>query len=172
MCPAKGSEVQEPLRGLDRASNGPCARCLRCAATLPTMLAMRPTNLLALAALTITAFLGCVTTAGAAATRYAADTSAVTSGACATEAGACRLDYAINSAAAGDTVIVLPGDYTVTYSVLATQLVHVRGKAGQARPRLLGGAALTGATLNLPKGGTAEHLYVESQSSSSALSTK
>ncbi len=69
-------------------------------------------------------------------------------------------------------MVVQPGDYNVTWSILAAQTIHVQGETGQPRPRLLGDAALAGATVNLPKGGSIKHVYLESKSSSSALSTK
>jgi hypothetical protein len=128
-------------------------------------------RIFAIAAIAVTACLSTAATAGAA-TRYAAPGSSVTTGACANPVPGCRLDYAINAAPANDTVIVLTGDYTVTWPIQATQLVHVQGEAGQPRPRLLGDAALAGATVNLPKGGSFKHFYVESKSASSALSTK
>ena len=107
-----------------------------------------------------------------AATRYAKNDSAVVAGACSDPAVGCRLDYAINSAAASDTVVVLPGDYNVTWPIAAGQIINIEGQAGQPRPRILGDAALATPTINNQKGGTVKHLYVDSKSANAALSTK
>src|SRR5215208_7910293 len=131
---------------------------------------MRTVRLLAISALA-TAALPVIASSAEAATRYATVGSSVTTGLCDDPNAACRLDHAINAAPAGDTVVVKTGTYNVAWPILATQLVHVQGEAG-TRPQILGDAGLAGATINLPKGGSIKHLYIESKSASSALSTK
>ena len=106
-----------------------------------------------------------------AATRYAAPTSSVTSGTCPQD-NACRLDYAVNSAAGGATIVLLPGDYDVAWTLAPNQVVDVQGQAGQPRPRLIGRASLITPTINLRKGGSLSHVFVESQSASTAVTAK
>ena len=132
---------------------------------------MRIPRLATTSALVAAAFFAIVAESGAA-IRYAGAASIVTTGSCDQSTAPCRLDYAINAAGANDTVVVLPGTYNVTWTIQATQTINVEGQSGQPRPRLLGDPALAGSTVNLPKGGSIKHVYLESKSGSSALSTK
>jgi hypothetical protein len=73
----------------------------------------------------------------------------------------CRIDHAIGGAASGDEVVVMPGDYVISYQVRATAAIHVHGAAGKPMPRLIGIAALSDPTLEMTEGGKVRRLYVE-----------
>ena len=64
-----------------------------------------------------------------AAQRWASAQSTAKSGAC-TAISPCRIDYAINGAAAGDEVIVSPGTYQVSQTIEPTQPIELHGVAG------------------------------------------
>src|SRR3954452_9807394 len=88
-----------------------------------------------------------------AAARYAEAASSDQIGSC-SSLQPCRLDHAVNDAAAGDVVVVRPGDYDVTYALKATATIAIRGVPGESRPRLVGGASANGAVLAMPNGGS------------------
>jgi hypothetical protein len=73
----------------------------------------------------------------------------------------CRLDHAVDAAVDGDEVVVLPGDYAVSYPVQADAPISVHGQTGRPRPRLIGDSAMSNETLALDAGGAVSHLYVE-----------
>jgi hypothetical protein len=95
-----------------------------------------------------------------AAKRYASPTSTNAMGSC-SSLQPCRLDHAVGGAAAGDDVVVLPGDYAVTYGVAAGVPVDIHGVGGRPRPRLVGGTVDDGAVLALNAGGSVRHLHLE-----------
>lgn len=70
--------------------------------------------------------------ASAAAQRYASPTG---SGDC-SSASPCDVTQAVNGAAAGDEVIVAPGDYPLTTTLFTQAPITIHGVAGQPRPRL------------------------------------
>jgi hypothetical protein len=96
----------------------------------------------------------------AAAVRYASPSSVDVTGSCGS-ASPCRLDHAIDGAAAGDEVVVLPGDYLIAYPVRASAAIDVHGATGQPTPRLLGDLGLLDPTVEMGAGGTVSGLYVE-----------
>ena len=75
----------------------------------------------------------------AAAIRYAAPTSSVTTG-CTIEVP-CRLVEAVSGAAAGDEIIALPGTYTVDARIDVIGGKYLHGAAGQPRPVIRGATA-------------------------------
>src|SRR5262245_52335272 len=84
--------------------------------------------------------------ASAATSRYVAPGG---SGDC-SSAKPCKLDDAVNASAAGDEVIVKPGDYYLWSGLSSPAGVTIHGIAGQARPRFLievGNVWLSSATL-------------------------
>ena len=120
------------------------------------------TRVAALATVVVAAALASAWPAGAAPAptqRFASPTSTTVTGSCPAEAP-CRLDHAVNGAAAGDEVIVQPGTYSVTYPVAATAAVNVHGVAGEPRPRLIGSTSV-GPVVSMAGGGSLSHLYVE-----------
>ncbi len=77
-----------------------------------------------------------------AAQRYAAPSGSDVPGAC-TRSAPCRIDRAVNDAASGDEVIVLPGTYDVPDGLTVTnKSIDLHGEDGQPRPRLVGRAGL------------------------------
>ena len=112
------------------------------------------TALVALAAALLAA------TPAVAAVRYASPTSLDTVGACSSTAP-CRIDHAVGGAASGDEVVVMPGDYTLTYEVRAQADVHIRAKSHASMPRLIGVAGLSDPTLEMDEGGKVSGLYLE-----------
>jgi hypothetical protein len=72
--------------------------------------------------------------ASAAAQRYAGPTGSV--GDC-SSASPCDIKQAVTGAAAGDEVIVSPGDYPLTTTLGTQAPITIHGVAGQPRPRLL-----------------------------------
>ena len=94
----------------------------------------------------------------AAAQRWATPDSTLTSGACAA-ASPCRIDYAVNEAAAGDEVIVAPGTYDLEHSLESKFAIDLHGVAGQPRPRLIGHESK--AALTFKSGGSLRHLALE-----------
>jgi hypothetical protein len=115
----------------------------------------------------------CFLTAAAsadAATRYASPASVDTVGTCTTPATACRLDRAVGVAASGDTVQLLDGgilDYVVTYPVTATQPITLTADPNQPHPHIVSTNAI-----DLTKGGTVQHIFLESTAAAPALITK
>jgi hypothetical protein len=99
-----------------------------------------------------------------AAERYASTTSTDKHGSC-TQAAPCRIDHAINDAAGGDDVVILPGEYHVNLQLDATEPISIHGVAGQPRPRLLGDPKLGSTTLSVSSGGSVSHLYIQSDES-------
>ena len=97
-----------------------------------------------------------------AAPRWASAQSDVDSGQC-DATSPCRIDYAIEDAAAGDEIIVAPGTYHVTSSLEPSAPIDLHGAAGQPRPHLIGygGKAL----LNFKYGGSLRHLTLEATGS-------
>jgi len=96
--------------------------------------------------------------AGAATTRYAAPGSAIVSGDCTSSVMRCDLQYALATAASGDTVELEAGTYTEADGYELAKSIIVRGAPGGARPLLrstqspdaaieLTQAAASGATL-------------------------
>lgn len=83
-------------------------------------------------------------------------------GAC-TPTSPCRIDYAINGAAAGDEVIVAPGTYQVPGTLQPTAAIELHGIVGQPRPHLIG-YGLT-ALLSFKSGGWVRHLALEATGS-------
>jgi hypothetical protein len=115
---------------------------------------------LSTAAGTVLALAAFVATPAHAAKRYASPTSTNAVGSC-SSLQPCRLDHAVGGAAAGDEVVVLPGDYDVTYAVDVKVPVNIHGVGGQPRPRLVGGTVANGAVLALDGGGSLRHLHLE-----------
>ena len=101
--------------------------------------------------------------AGAAAYRYASPDSTDVAGTC-EESAPCRLDHAIEGAAADDTVILMPGRYEVDYRINPSVAVHVQGEDGESRPKLVGtwnALDSAPAVLELLNGGSLKHVKVE-----------
>ena len=122
---------------------------------------MKLTRLMAIAGLGAAVFGASAAEAGAA-TRYAAAGSGVNSGTCATTGTACAVGYAISGAALDDTVVLMPGTYNLTGSLVPSTRLTIRGQAGQARPVLAGGPGLTGPTLDMTANGTLERVALSS----------
>lgn len=97
-----------------------------------------------------------------AAQRWATADSAATSGAC-PAADPCRIDYAVEGAAANDEVIVAPGTYDLADSIEPTVPLDLHGIAGQPRPRLIGHGIT--ALLSFKSGGSLRHLALEATGS-------
>ena len=77
------------------------------------------------------------TAAPALAAERFASTAGVAGGSCDTEAIACTLEFAVETAAVdGDVVTVLPGTYSASSSIDVSDAIIVRGAPGQARPLL------------------------------------
>jgi hypothetical protein len=96
--------------------------------------------------------------------RYASPTGSA--GATCSSGDPCRLDTAVNGAAGGEEVVLKPGDYNVTFPVEATAAIDIHGQAGESVPRLLGGAGLTTATLEMSAGGSISRVYASSSANS------
>jgi hypothetical protein len=94
------------------------------------------------------------------ATYYASPSSTDTSGTC-TASAPCRLDHAIDLAAAGDVVVVLPGTYSINYELSTSLPITIEGQPGQPRPSLVGDPSLTSDTLEVSGGGVVRHLEIE-----------
>lgn len=96
----------------------------------------------------------------AAATRYAAADSTVTSGSCG-QGTPCALPAAVSGAAAGDEVIVAPGSYTLSKPLQAGQPISLHGADGQAAPRIVAGASVGGGfAVGLKAGSSVRHLVI------------
>jgi len=93
------------------------------------------------------------------ATRYASATSVDTAGSC-LQSSPCEIHHAISDAASGDRVIVEPGDYHLTSSLVESVPITLQGQAGQAFPHLIGDPTLTSPTLQAV-GGTVSRLDIE-----------
>jgi hypothetical protein len=100
-------------------------------------------------------------------TYYTAPSSTDTTGSC-TASAPCRLDRALALATGGDTVVVLPGTYSITYPLEANGAITVEGAPGQPRPRLIGGASLTSDTLEASGGATVRDLDIEATNNTGA----
>ncbi|HEX2232626.1 MAG TPA: choice-of-anchor Q domain-containing protein [Thermoleophilaceae bacterium] len=101
---------------------------------------------------------------GAAAHRYADADSTDVTGTC-TEDAPCRLDHAIEGAAADEVVILDDDTYVVDYRINPAVPVHVQGQPDEGRPKLVGSwNALDSApaVLELLNGGSLRHLKIES----------
>jgi hypothetical protein len=94
----------------------------------------------------------------AAAQRWASAESVLESGPC-SATSACEIEYAVESAAAGDEVLVAPGTYHVTGSLLPPVPIDMHGLAGQPRPHLIGNGGT--ALLTFKSGGSLRHLALE-----------
>jgi len=92
-----------------------------------------------------------------AAQRWTSPASTDASGSC-IELAPCRIDHAITGAAAGDEVIVTPGNYPLSGPLSASVAIDLHGVAGQPHPRLKG---TRGTTLSFKAGGTVRHLAIE-----------
>jgi hypothetical protein len=92
-------------------------------------------------------------------TYYAAPDATSTTGC--TISAPCRLDAAIAAASAGDTVVVLPGAYTVGSTLASSQAITLEGQPGQARPSLTAAKALTGPAISLTGGALISHLDIQ-----------
>jgi len=103
-------------------------------------------------------------TPAAAAERWASAGSTDATGACAS-AAPCTLEHAITGAAAGDDVIVAPGDYAVSRAITTLVPLTIQGQPGLARPRLIGASGLPATTLTFKTGGTLRHLQIEASAS-------
>ena len=101
--------------------------------------------------------------AAGAATRYADPAATDTTGFC-TQAAPCRVDHAVGGALLGDTVVLAPGTYSVTYQVRSALPITIRGTAGQPRPLLSGASGLGSPTLELAAAGTVSGIDVETNS--------
>lgn len=102
----------------------------------------------------------------AAAVRYASPSGAST--AC-TSGSPCSLATAVNNAAAGDEVVVAPGDYALGSSYLNNSLgINVHGVVGQPRPHITGSGTTALLTLKAP-GSRASHLYLGNGGAGSGL---
>jgi hypothetical protein len=99
------------------------------------------------------------------ATRYAAPESTDAVGAC-SSLQPCRIDHAVNSASAGDEIVVGEGTYEVKVTLMPTVPVTIRGVAGAERPRLVNAG---GTILEMSEGGSLRHLYFESGGAVPAL---
>jgi hypothetical protein len=102
---------------------------------------------------------------GAAAHRYADADSTDVTGAC-TEDAPCRLDHAIEGAAAGETVILDDDTYRVDYRINPSVAVHVQGEPDEGRPKLVGSwnpLDPAPAVLELLNGGSVRHLRIDSR---------
>ncbi len=94
-------------------------------------------------------------------TRYASPTSSDGTGAC-DHAASCTLRWAILGAAAGDTVIVAPGDYTITSPIKPTVAVRIKGDDALPMPSIVGAPTLAKDALDLGPGSLIRHMRIES----------
>ena len=94
------------------------------------------------------------------ATYYASPSSSDTSGSC-TSSAPCRLDHAVALAGSGDVVVVLPGTYSITYSVSTSLPITIEGQPGEPRPSLVGDPSLNDDTLQVSGGAVVRHLEIE-----------
>ena len=117
---------------------------------------IRRTSALALAGIAALA----MAAPASAAERFASPTSGDAIGSC-SSLSPCRVDHAINGAAAGDEVVVRPGTYTVGNVIAPGVEVNVHGAEGQARPRLVAAGNLSGDFFTMAYGGTLSNLHVE-----------
>ena len=102
--------------------------------------------------------------ASAASQRYASPTG---SGDC-SSASPCKITQAVSGAKAGDEVIVTPGDYTVTSSLVAPAQITIHGVAGNPRPRLMfSGQGQSG--LSLGFGSTVQYVEIDQAAQAAAL---
>jgi hypothetical protein len=92
-------------------------------------------------------------------TRYASPTSLDTTGSC-SQSSPCEIHHAVADAAAGDHVIVEPGDYHLSTPLQESASITLDGQADQAFPHLIGDPTLISPTLSVV-GGTVSRLYVE-----------
>lgn len=99
-------------------------------------------------------------------TFYASAASVATSPC--TQAAPCRLDRAVAMANTGDTVVVLPGSYSVSYPVSTSKAITIEGQPGQPRPVLTGTAALPSDVVTASGGATVSHLQIETTSTDKA----
>jgi hypothetical protein len=103
----------------------------------------------------------------AAPTTYFAAPDATSTSGC-TAGAPCRLDAAVAAASAGDTVFVLPGDYTVGSTLASSLPITLEGQAGQPRPSLTAAKGLTGAAVSLTGGALISHLDIHTHVSGQA----
>jgi hypothetical protein len=74
----------------------------------------------------------------------------------------------VGSAQNGDTVIVQPGTYSVTYNVTTDKAITLEGEPGQPRPSLVGASNLSTNTVTLSGGATVSHLDIEATNTNPA----
>jgi hypothetical protein len=101
---------------------------------------------LAAAALAALAF---AAPASAASTRYAGPAGDSTKD-CTTTAQACEIHKAVQGASAGDTVVVLPGDYEIGSTVPIDKALTLAGNPGDPAPRLNGTPTIGGPVVSIP----------------------
>ena len=104
--------------------------------------------------------------AAAATTRHAVPTGGAPGGACG-PAAACTLKAAIEGAAAGDTVSVAPGAYSVSSSIAGSDVTVTGGTSEDTA--ITGAANLSGPVLSLTGSTTVRNLTVRSTNSQAAL---
>jgi len=101
-------------------------------------------------------------TASATATqRWASPTSTRTSGSCSSSAP-CTFTWAIMGAAAGDEVIVQPGQYTISSQVKPSVAVNIHGQDGQPMPNIVEVAPMLKDGIDLGAGSSIRHMRIES----------
>lgn len=72
----------------------------------------------------------------------------------------CRVEDAIEDAVTGARVILKPGEYAISSTLVAPGPITLEGEPGQPRPRLVGATNLSTAVLEFKEGGTLRHLAV------------
>ena len=100
------------------------------------------------------------------ATRYAAPT-ATSTGDC--TLAACALSRAVQTAVAGDVVLLAAGDYTVGAQLTSAAAIEIRPEIAATRPRLVGAAGLAYPTLELTGGGVVKGLQIETSSGKASV---
>ncbi len=98
--------------------------------------------------------------AASASVRWAAPGAAA--GATCASGDPCRVDTAVNSAVAGDEVVLKPGDYAVDFTISANAAIDIHGEDGKPVPRLLGASGNTAPTLAMSAGGSISRVYASS----------
>lgn len=101
-----------------------------------------------------------------AANRYASPAGS-TSGAC--TLAPCTLGRAVETAVAGDVVLLAAGDYAVGAQLSSSATIEIRPELDASRPRLVGAAGMAYPTLALTGGGVVKGLQIENQSGKAAL---
>jgi hypothetical protein len=99
--------------------------------------------------------------ASASAERWASPTSADSSGLC-LSTSPCTIEHAVNGATAGDTIVVMQGDYEATAPLVLPAGSLIRGEVDNGYPVINGTAAFAGPTLEVAAGGTVRDLALGS----------